>query len=74
MKLCPIDKCRACGYAAWTPNTDFDPKGRGENRSRIYVGCHKVEPCKAFDYGTNIYGPESIPDWCPLPDAPEGTK
>lgn len=71
MKLCPISKCKACGYSLYT---EF-------GGTRVYLGCNKVAPSRAFDFGPtpaeardHLNGPQTIPDWCPLPDAPEEPK
>jgi hypothetical protein len=71
-KVAAFSKCRACPYAAWMPNRDYRPEDTliGENRSRIYVGCNKTADRRGFDADQNIYGPDSIPGWCPLPNAP----
>ena len=73
-KLCPISKCRACGYARYEANVGYVVPEKTLtviNHARIYRGCGKIDPVRPFDYGVNIFGPEEIPDWCPLPDAPE---
>lgn len=76
MKLVKIKHCYGCPHAAFmfnegyvvSKNEGFEPIG---DRTRIYVGCHAVSPPRSFDYGAGVFSPKVIPDWCPLPDAPE---
>jgi hypothetical protein len=72
-KVAQFNKCKACPYARWMPNIDFvlNKSNLGENRSRIYVGCGGLADHRGFDADMNIYGPETIPEWCPLSDAPK---
>jgi hypothetical protein len=76
LKLCPISHCGACPRARFMRNVghvvsdddSFEPNG---DRSRIYVGCGAVDPPRPFDYGSGVFSPQGIPEWCPLPDAPK---
>jgi hypothetical protein len=76
MKLATIDHCGACPHAAFMRNVghvvtnedSYEPLG---DRSRIYIGCNKCEPPRPFDFGAGVFSPRSLPDWCPLPDAPK---
>jgi hypothetical protein len=60
-KIAEFSKCKACPYARCIAAYP-----------RYYIGCGKTEPPRSFDYGTNPFDPQEIPDWCPLPDAPGG--
>lgn len=75
MKLVAISDCFACPRARYMHNLghliseDDAHHGAYGDRSRVYVGCGATDPPRPFDYGSGVFSPMGIPDWCPLPEA-----
>lgn len=68
-KVAEFSKCKACPFVMYT---DIPYPGNESGLSRIilvrrFVGCHQANPTRYFFNDVDI---ETIPEWCPLPDAP----